>query len=102
LEVIEGHKPWVGDRVWISLNKIGLQNVKRSPLFSFPFHRHCGPTNRSLALARIHPPKHIRKFDIGRNKNAYDTLDFGTKVRSSCFLVFLLSRSLAHQPSCIG
>jgi hypothetical protein len=48
LEVIEGHKPWVGDRVWISLNKIGLQNVKR-------------------------------KFDIGRNKNAYDTLDFGTK-----------------------
>jgi hypothetical protein len=29
LEVIEGHKPWVGDRVWISLNKIGLQNVKR-------------------------------------------------------------------------
>jgi len=48
LEVIEGHKPWVGDRVWIALNKIGIQNFKR-------------------------------KFDIGRKKNAYDTIEFGTK-----------------------
>jgi hypothetical protein len=76
LEVIEGHKPWVGDRVWISLNKIGLQNVKRSPLFSslLLFTAIVAqPTTHSRAFARF------RKFDIGRNKNAYDTLDFGTK-----------------------
>jgi hypothetical protein len=74
LEVIEGHKPWVGDRVWISLNKIGLQNVKRSPLFSsFLLFTAIVAQPTTHALARF------RKFDIGRNKNAYDTLDFGTK-----------------------
>jgi hypothetical protein len=29
LEVVRGHKPWIGERVWLSLNKIGSQNIRR-------------------------------------------------------------------------
>lgn len=47
---MEGHKPWVGDRVWLSLNKIMSENAKK-------------------------------RFDIGRSKKCYDTIDFANKVR---------------------